>query len=73
MPSILHNNIVKIVNDNEPHFVLKTRRYSNVKMASIPVPDMEITKSIDRGQPAKVWIEKFGKQLVMLVVLDVED
>jgi hypothetical protein len=70
MVSILTETIAKLVGDNEPHFVLKTRRYSANKMAAVPLPNMEITKGIDKGQPAKLWIEKTEQKIVMLVVLD---
>ncbi len=62
--------VEKIILDNEPHFILKTRRHSSNKTASIPIPDMEITKGIDAGHDARVWIEKSDKKIVMLVVME---
>ena len=70
MVSILNEKINKVINDDEPHFRLKTRKYGSYKTAAVPFPEMELTKAIGTGSPVKVWIEKIDQKIVMLVVLD---
>ena len=72
MVNIPMQTIAKIVRDDEPQFKIKTRRYSGVKTAAVPVPDMELTKHIDKGMEAKIWIEKQDTKIIMLVVIDGE-
>jgi hypothetical protein len=63
----LSQSVNKIIKTTQPHFVLPVRQYGSVATPSVPIPNMALTEAVKKKMEAKIWVDKVGGSVVMVV------